>query len=91
MRLDLSAGIHLLPRSGEQGMTTIGDAQIAVNPYAAFGNPTIWPRGFPLDALWNGYYNYVRRFVTRPYIQQGIVLSCCNIQQQSLRAQAQVS
>ena len=45
-----------------------------VNPYAHFGQPTIWPRGFPLSEIkhnhFNEYYAGLRR---SSIIQQGLV------------------
>ncbi|GFR78229.1 conserved uncharacterized protein [Elysia marginata] len=46
------------------------------NPYPHFGQPTLWPRGFPLTAIndqrFNGTYKLCSDLVT-PLIQQGVV------------------
>ena len=45
-----------------------------VNPYAHFGQPTIWPRGFPLSEIQNNHLNeyYVGKRKSS-IIQQGLV------------------
>jgi hypothetical protein len=45
-----------------------------LNPYAHFGQPLIWPRGFPLDKIDENYYNsYFSGQIKTSYIQQGVV------------------
>eukprot|EP00884_Botryococcus_braunii_P001019 jgi/Botrbrau1/10918/Bobra.0025s0091.1 len=79
MSFDMQVGIHPLPRLGEQSMLVTGDGQMGINPYATYGNPRIWPRGFPLQLLRHSDYSYVRRLITQPYVQQGISKDCLDL------------
>ncbi|RNA10032.1 hypothetical protein BpHYR1_001385 [Brachionus plicatilis] len=55
----------------------IYDCQISeriINPYAHFGQPQIWPRGYPLNGIKNIYNNsYVSGIRKMPLVQQGVV------------------
>ena len=43
-----------------------------LNPFAHFGQPTIWPRGFPLDSIKNEIHNvYSLSYKKTSIIQQG--------------------
>ncbi len=45
-----------------------------INPYAHFGQPTIWPRGYPLTEISKSHYNsYVSGPLKTSLIQQGVV------------------
>ncbi|RMZ94959.1 hypothetical protein BpHYR1_039138, partial [Brachionus plicatilis] len=45
-----------------------------INPYAHFGQPLIWPRGFPLDEIKNTYNNtYLLGAIKTSIVQQGVV------------------
>lgn len=70
-----------------------GERSLAVNIYASFGHPKIWPRGFPIDELQNvtedGWHSVRKNFQenTSVYIQQyladldpdvdALVSDCC--------------
>lgn len=47
-----------------------------VNPYANFGEPTIWPRGYPLEQVIHNQspssYRLTRPIESNVYIQQGL-------------------
>ena len=48
--------------------------QSFVNPYAHFGQPTLWPRGFPLSGIKNYHFNdYYSGRRKASVIQQGLV------------------
>ena len=50
----VSARVPLLPESSQLGAIRAPASakyQRVVNPYAAFGAPTVWPRGYPLRAI----------------------------------------
>jgi hypothetical protein len=50
------------------------DSPGVINPYAHFGQPTIWPRGFPLSAINKRLYNdYVSMLRPTSIIQQSVV------------------
>lgn len=59
---------------------SINDASLFINPYSYFGQPTVWPRGYPLERISNQDYKqdyecfkykvYSERV---PLIQQGLV------------------
>jgi hypothetical protein len=58
------------------------DYYMFVNPYAYFGQPTMWPRGYPLELISQSTSNYCKKYAlfksheTRysvPLIQQGLV------------------
>ena len=52
-----------------------------VNPYSYFGQPSMWPRGFPLELISESASNYCKRYglfsknqkYKIPLIQQGLV------------------
>ena len=45
-----------------------------INPYAHFGQPTIWPRGYPLSKIHLNYDNtYLCGPLNRSIVQQGVV------------------
>ena len=44
-----------------------------VNPYAYFGYPGIWPRGYPLDQIMDSHKpDYFSRIGAQPLILQGL-------------------
>lgn len=50
------------------------DSPSVLNPYAHFGQPTIWPRGYPLSAIQKTHYNnYICTERKVSYVQQGVV------------------
>ncbi|XP_041376329.1 probable glycosyltransferase STELLO1 isoform X1 [Gigantopelta aegis] len=50
------------------------DGEHLFNPYRHFGQPTLWPRGYPLNAIGdNVSYNYILQTWKSPSIQQGLV------------------
>jgi hypothetical protein len=50
------------------------NAPLVINPFAHFGQPTIWPRGFQLDQISNNIYNnYILVKKKTSIIQQGVV------------------
>jgi hypothetical protein len=45
-----------------------------MNPYAHFGQPLIWPRGYPLSEIQQNHYNgYICGKRKTSYVQQGVV------------------
>ena len=47
---------------------------MVLNPFAHFGQPTIWPRGFQIDQISNTIYNdYILAEKPTSIIQQGVV------------------
>ena len=45
-----------------------------MNPYAHFGQPLIWPRGYPLSEIHQNHYNsYICGKRKTSYVQQGVV------------------
>lgn len=44
-----------------------------VNPYAYFGQPTVWPRGYPLEYILKKMHKSIKTRLTQISIQQGIV------------------
>jgi len=51
-----------------------GGSPATVNPYPFFGQPTLWPRGYPLGSVQASlpeYHRQTRRL--RPWVQQGVV------------------
>ena len=49
-------------------------SKTVINPYAHFGQPLIWPRGYPLDKIDENYENnYLSGRIKTSYIQQGVV------------------
>jgi len=58
----------------EYGLVLDCESPSIINPYAHFGQPQIWPRGFPLtrvqDNFYNGYFGGVRK---SSIVQQGVV------------------
>ncbi len=45
-----------------------------MNPYAHFGQPLIWPRGYPLSEIQKNHYNgYICGKRKTSYVQQGVV------------------
>ena len=79
---DLTEGMQLdyLTHSMRPGQVSIGDEYShTVNPYALFGRPDIWPRGFPLKAITNFTHEFRkvqhtsdRHWQARPLVQQGL-------------------
>ena len=54
------------------GMMFVGKHMF--NPYRHFGQPTLWPRGYPLNAIGDDIsYNYSLQTWKTPSIQQGLV------------------
>lgn len=50
------------------------DSPLIINPYAHFGQPTIWPRGYPLNEINKRFYNsYVCSKKPTSIIQQSVV------------------
>lgn len=43
------------------------------NPYSHFGQPTVWPRGYPLSAIQDFTTNTTTQQLITPLIQQGLV------------------
>lgn len=57
-----------------RGLTPAGDRGLFENPYAHFGQGSIWPRGYPLDLIGRPYNNsYTVCRMATPLIQQGLV------------------
>ncbi|CAF4064662.1 unnamed protein product [Adineta steineri] len=48
------------------------EEQITVNPYHYFGQPNIWPRGYPLRLVGDNISNSISLSTVRPLIQQGL-------------------
>ena len=49
-------------------------SKTVINPYAHFGQPLIWPRGYPLNKIKENYENkYLSGRIKTSYIQQGVV------------------
>jgi hypothetical protein len=46
---------------------------IAINPYAYFGQDTVWPRGYPLELVMQEQPITLQHDMFRPLIQQGLV------------------
>ena len=79
---DLTEGMQLdyLTHSMRPGQVSIGDEYShTVNPYALFGRPDIWPRGFPLKAITNFTHEFRKvqhtsdwHWQARPLVQQGL-------------------
>jgi hypothetical protein len=52
----------------------ISAASRVLNPYAHFGQPLIWPRGYPLGEIHKPHYNsYICGRRKRSFVQQGVV------------------
>lgn len=50
------------------------NSPLALNPYAHFGQPTIWPRGFPLDNINKDNFNeYICKEKLTSVVQQSVV------------------
>jgi hypothetical protein len=51
-----------------------GTNQTVVNPYAYFGYPNVWPRGYPLDQIRSSRQSMNRfsRVASKPLILQGL-------------------
>jgi hypothetical protein len=45
---------------------------LAINHHAHFGQPSTWPRGFPLEAIGEPHAGAVRARALRPLVQQGL-------------------
>lgn len=57
----------------EASLPVCSTNELCVNPYAYFGQPSVWPRGYPLEyILKTPSYNLVKQQVC-PLIQQGLV------------------
>lgn len=46
----LEQQVHVLPEYSN--LVDLVGGQLVVNPYAFFGQPTVWPRGYPLKSIW---------------------------------------
>jgi hypothetical protein len=58
----------------EYGLQFDCQSPAIVNPYAHFGQPTIWPRGYPLTEISKSHYNnYLSGPLKSSLIQQGVV------------------
>lgn len=79
---DLTKGTQLdyLTETVRPEQISVGDVHShTVNPYALFGRPDIWPRGFPLDAITNFTHEFRKvqhtndeLWQARPLVQQGL-------------------
>jgi hypothetical protein len=47
-------------------------ARNVCNPYAVFGQPSVWPRGYPLQNIADAPCSTFRKAPVRNYIQQGL-------------------
>jgi len=45
---------------------------LAINHHAHFGQPSTWPRGYPLEAIGEPHVGAVRERTLRPLVQQGL-------------------
>jgi hypothetical protein len=45
----------------------------AINPYAYFGQHSVWPRGYPLELIMQDQPAELQHIFSRPLIQQGLV------------------
>ena len=54
---------------------TIKEEQMTVNPYHYFGQPLVWPRGYPLRLIGDEIPLRTDQFIVRPLIQQGLANS----------------
>lgn len=68
-----------LPDTKHINITAVGDAvSHTTNPYAYFGRPDIWPRGFPLPAIARHSHEFLQlelrdtRTAAQPLVQQGL-------------------
>jgi hypothetical protein len=65
----------LIETEEKSGLILDGDSKLVQNPYAHFGQRSIWPRGYPLEEIgqeWNNSYKLCSRMKT-PLIQQALV------------------
>lgn len=64
----------------ESDCTQSNDSSLFINPYSYFGQPSVWPRGYPLERISNQDYKQVyecskfKLYTDKvPLIQQGLV------------------
>ena len=58
----------------DYGLIINCDSPRVINPYAHFGQPLIWPRGYPLSEIQKNHYNnYVGGKRKTSHVQQGVV------------------
>lgn len=54
-------------------MDVLQNNSVCANPYAYFGQPSVWPRGYPLEYVLNETEKIYERKHIKAYIQQGLV------------------
>lgn len=63
--------LECLPAEAE--LPVCKTTQLCVNPYAHFGQPSIWPRGYPLECIQQKDSFAMTTKKVHPLIQQGLV------------------
>ncbi|MDZ4152651.1 STELLO glycosyltransferase family protein, partial [Methylicorpusculum sp.] len=63
--------LEYLPAQAE--LPVCQTAHVCVNPYAYFGQPRVWPRGYPLDHIQQKDIFTLATKKVCPFIQQGLV------------------
>ena len=70
--LDLNSYFNF--EKSEYGLVFDCECPRVLNPYAHFGQPLIWPRGYPLNQIQNNHYNgYISGIRKTSVVQQGVV------------------
>ena len=72
LKLNLKQSFNLEKHS--YGLVFDCDSPRVINPYALFGQPLIWPRGFPLTEIQKNHYNnYICGKRKTSVVQQGLI------------------
>lgn len=63
--------VHVSPSKAT--LQAVGTDKKTINPYALFGQPSVWPRGYPIMEVQTQDLYSVSQETVHPYVQQGLV------------------